>query len=91
VRKNVVLEFVDECSSFHGSYEVRQTFSSSAKVLKTETLSFNLKIPTCAKLYITLGLPEIYTELVYHEMGHHIWWYKDKDPSRFSLLCRTAD
>lgn len=91
VRKNVVLEFVDECSSFHGSYEVRQTFSSSAKVLKTETLSFTLKVPTCTKLYITLGLPEIYTELIYHEMGHHVWWYKDKDPSRFSLLCRTAD
>lgn len=29
--------------------------------------------------------------IVIHELGHHVWWYKDSDPELFTKLCRLND
>ena len=29
--------------------------------------------------------------IVIHELGHHMRWYKDKTPEKFTLLCRNSD
>ena len=91
IRQHIFLEFTDSCTSYNGSYEVRQTFSSAGKLQKVETLGLHLKVTTCTRLYILLHLKEIYKTLIYHELGHHMRWYHDLDPERFTRQCRTTD
>lgn len=91
IRQHIFLEFTDSCTSYNGSYEVRQTFSSAGKLQKVETLGLHLKVTTCTRLYVLLHLKEIYKKLIYHELGHHMRRYHDADPTRFTQQCRTSE
>ena len=51
----------------------------------------HLTVSTCTKVGFVLQSFWLSKLIVIHELGHHMRWYKDKNPKKFALLCRDKN
>ena len=50
-----------------------------------------LTVSTCTTVGFILQKLRLSRLIVIHELGHHVWWYKDPEVTRFTQICRSDD
>jgi hypothetical protein len=91
LKDKIKLEFVDTCSVVNGKYEIKETLDHTGKHIKYETEALNLKVNYCGNFFIIRQMPDIFERIVTHELGHHVYYYKDRvGRENFSNICREG-
>lgn len=91
LEESVVFEYVDSCDTFHGRYEVEETFEQNGTRVGLKTNELLLKVNLCSNYFILRDLDEIVEKIVVHELGHHFYYYHDPDPGDFEAICWVSD
>lgn len=91
IKDVVVLEYTANCGSVAGKYEVTYEVDSKWQRKNTQTNALHLTVSTCTKVGFVLQSFWLSKLIVIHELGHHMRWYKDKNPEKFALLCRDKN
>jgi hypothetical protein len=80
------------CSSFHGNYQIRQTTDSKGNHIRYDTIEMPLVINVCGNYFGINSLYEHFEELITHELGHHFYYYYDREGrSDFEDICRSDE
>jgi hypothetical protein len=86
----IQFEYVAACGVFHGKYELKQVFRGDTLVSQDPN-SLTLKINLCPSFFVIRDLPDIYSKIITHELGHHIYYFTDQDSDQFKNMCRSGD
>lgn len=88
VADKVTFEYVKECGLFNWRYEIKQTLDSRGNHIKYETTDLNLKVNLCPSYFVITELPTLFKKIIIHELGHHVYYYRDANSDAFEAICR---
>ncbi len=91
IADHIFLEYTADCTSVAGKYEVTYEVDKQGNKKNIRTTGLQLTVSTCTKIGFVLQKHLLSKLIVIHELWHHVWWYKDSTPERFTQLCRSAD
>lgn len=83
----VVLEYTADCWSVAGKYEVSYQVDKNWQKKNVRTTALHLTVSTCTKIWFVVQKLWLSRLIAMHELGHHVWWYKDPSPEQFTNLC----
>lgn len=83
----IVFDHQAWCGLFHGNYEVRETIDYQWRRVDMETTELDLVLNYCPNYFVLRNLEEILTQLVIHELWHHVYYYNDADTKAFEKIC----
>lgn len=83
-------EYVAACGVFNGKYEIKQTFRND-ELIDQAPNSLTLKVNLCPSYFVIRDLPEIYQKIITHELGHHVYYFRDQQTDQFADYCWNGD
>lgn len=83
-------EYVAACGIFNGKYEIKQTFRND-RLISQSPNSLTLKVNLCPSYFVIRDLPEIYEKIITHELGHHVYYFRDQKTEQFTNQCWSDD
>lgn len=87
IADKVEFEYVKECWLFNWRYEIKQTLDSNWNHIKYETTNLLLKVNLCPSYFVIRELPTLFTKIIVHELGHHVYYFKDTSSESFEAIC----
>ncbi len=86
----IMFEYVKTCGSVNGRYEVKETLTGQGEHIRYDTDALHLRVNLCGNFFMLRDIAEVYEKIVVHELGHHVYYYKDRlGNADFEALCRS--
>jgi len=78
------------CNSFHGNYKVTETLDHRWSHVSYKTEEVPLDVNACGNYFLIKELPFHFYKIVVHELGHHFYYYHDREwNDNFEAICRS--
>jgi hypothetical protein len=88
-RNKMNLEYVYSCSNFHGSYRMKEVYTSTRVLVSQHVEQMKILVNVCYNYHILGDIAWLFEKIVIHELGHHMYYQKDKGNSAFTTICWT--
>jgi hypothetical protein len=76
------------CKATKGSYTISREFADTTLMdVKIKDLTINVNL--CPSYEYLHNLSTYVEEIFSHELGHHVYYFKDSNPKNFENICRT--
>lgn len=87
LREKINIEYGTACNLFHGRYEIKQTLDSRGNHIRYDTQKFTIKVNLCPSYFVIRDMPHIFKRIITHELGHHVYYYKDEGREDYKAIC----
>lgn len=89
LKNTIIVQYTPGCSDFHGLYRIKQTFDQNGKKVNQQVQEMKVLLNVCYNYHIIQDIQQVFEKIVVHELGHHMYYRKDENPSMFNNICRT--
>lgn len=86
----IVLEWTNSCSNFHGVYKMKEVYTSDGMLVSQEVDQMKILLNLCYNYHTLQDIGKIFEKMVVHEIGHHLYYQKDKTRKVFESICRDT-
>ncbi|NOZ44791.1 MAG: hypothetical protein GXP45_06745 [bacterium] len=87
LKDKIKVNYVRGCQATKGSYNIHRVYSG-VYLQSTELKELDINVNLCPSFEYLNNLQSYVTEIFSHEMGHHIYYFKDNHPQDFQHICR---
>lgn len=89
LKNTTIVQYTPGCSDFHGLYRIKQTFDQHGKKVKQQVQEMKVLLNVCYNYHIIQDIQQVFEKIVVHELGHHMYYRKDRDTTRYNSICRS--
>ena len=91
IKDKLELRFVESCGDNKWYHKINQYYGDNDVLQNTTLEEIKLDIPLCDSYQYIDQLNTQVKKLLLHELGHYIYYFKDKSTNAFESLCRSSD
>jgi hypothetical protein len=91
ISKVTTFVFRKDCETFHGNVQIKKVSDLEGNVVDLSLERVVLYVNVCYQEYVVDQMEQIVKDLMYHELSHYIYYFKDSNPSEFEAICRQND
>ena len=85
LQDKLIIEYVEHCASIHGAFHMLVWPDGRREVSKIV-----LKINECYEEYYLHNLRNYVDQILVHELGHYMYYFKDNSTDSFDSICRSG-
>jgi hypothetical protein len=86
-QNKISLEYINSCSNFHGSYKMKEVYTSERVLVSQQVDQMKILVNICYNYHILQDIGTLFEKIVLHELGHHMYYQKDSQHAVFESLC----
>ncbi len=88
LKGKIAVKYTPDCRKTQGYSIITQKIGGKNNVVWTDIQTINLNINICFNYQYTEKLTSYIQDITIHEIGHYIYYAKDKNPKSFEKICR---
>jgi hypothetical protein len=91
LKGKIEIQYVNNCKQIDGITTVKQRYNQDKVIVKNELVSIVLNVSTCEQENFWPLFATSYKHVFIHELGHYIYYMKDRSTKEFEDICWNGD
>jgi hypothetical protein len=91
IGSKIYFNYVEQCSELRGLTKVTLSRTSDNRLVDGKLTSITFNVNVCEDMSYLSGFDQHIKDLVYHELGHYIYYLKDTTTAKFESICTSGD
>ena len=87
LNNHIEINYLPWCKKTHGSFHILQNKTTKEKKFKT----LKLNIAICNTPEYQANYRAYFKQILAHELGHYIYFFRDQHPQAFDAICRNNE